>query len=165
MSIEEAQIVAIDAVPFYADAGIEATINGIVAGAFSLSGPDFLTAVNGAISLPDVNGDLLLQIISDLKAIGKFTGFQVFETALPDPVERPEAPAGFASDGSFFSTPTSGTYKVRVWKNGGFVYESAPVDLSVNRSLNNSGFAQGDVMQVALVAGGVVGWWGRGTIA
>lgn len=164
MSVSEAQIVSIDAVPFYVDAGIEAVINSIVAGSFSISGPDFLDAINQAIVLPDLSGDLLLQIISDIKAIGGFGGFEVFQTELPSAVSRPEAPGGISSDGSFFSTPTAGIYAVRVYKNGAFVYQSEPVDLAINRSLNNTGFSPGDVIQVALVTGGVVGWWGRETI-
>jgi hypothetical protein len=165
MSIETAQITAIDSVPFYVDAGIEATINGIVATEFSIGGPALLAEINSAIALPDLSGDLLLQIIADLKAIGKFTGFTVFQTEMPSAVERPVAPGGIAADGSFFSTPTTGMYAVRVYKNGGFVYQSAPKDLSVDRSLINTGFLSGDVMQIALVTGGVVGWWGRITIA
>lgn len=168
MSIEEAQIVSLDAVPFYVDAGISTVINSIVAGAYSISGNDFLEEVNTILTqnqLPEINGDLLLQIISDRKALGEFTGFVIFQTEIPPAVDRPVAPGGIAADGSFFSTPTSGIYRVRVYKNGALVYESEPVDLSVNRSLNNTGFVQGDVMQVALVSGGVVGWWGRVTIS
>lgn len=151
-------------IPRYQDAGVAAVIESLSEQGGTLA--EFLTAFNEAISLPDLNEDMFLRLYSDLKFKGELPNTLVTgEVTIPEPVERPEAPGGIASDGSFFSTPTSGTYKVRVWKNGAFVYESAPVDLSANRSLNNSGFAPGDVMQVALVSGSVVGWWGRVTIS
>jgi hypothetical protein len=147
-------------VPRYQDAGVATVIESLSEQGGTLS--EFLEAFNGAISLPALNEDMFLRLYSDLKARGVLPNTLITgDVLIPDPVERPEAPGGIASDGSFFSTPTSGTYRVRVYKNGGFVYESEPVDLSVNRSLNNAGFQSGDVMQVALVSGGVVGWWGR----
>lgn len=154
----------INTVPRYQDAGVAAVIESLSEQGGTLA--EFLTAFNAAISLPALNEDMFLRLYSDLKFKGDLPNTLITgEVIIPDPIERPVAPGGLASDGSFFSTPTSGTYKVRVWKNGTFVYESAPVDLSANRSLNNSGFQAGDVMQVALVAGGVVGWWGRVTIS
>ena len=166
MTLNNAQIVAIDSVPFYVDAGIEAAINSIVSGKFSLSGEAFLTAVNAALdpALPGLGEDLLLQIIVDLKAKGEFTNFQVFGTEMPYAAQRPEAPGGIAADGSFFSTPTTGVYNIRVYKNGALAWTATGRDISIDRSLNNSGFVAGDVMQVALETGGVVGWWGRVTI-
>lgn len=164
--LENAQVVVVDSVPFYADAGIETVINSIVSGRFSLTGEEFLTAVNDAIdpTLPNIGGDLLLRIIADLKFIGKFTNFQIFGVEMPPAAQRTEAPGGIATDGSFFSTPTSGVYNIRVYRNGGLIWVAQDRDIAVDRSLNNSGFVPGDVMQVALEINGVVGWWSRTTI-
>lgn len=160
------QIVVIDSVPFYVDAGIEAVVNSITAGQFSISGTEFLAMVNAALdpALPKIEENLLLQVIADLKAKGKFSNFQVFGIEVPPAAQRPEAPGGIAADGSFFSTPVTGIYNIRVYRNGALVWVATGRDIAVDRSLDNSGFVSSDIMQAALETGGVVGWWGRVTI-
>lgn len=164
MVSENAILINKDLVPQYEDAGIAATINAVAAQ--YKRGQDILTAINDAISLPDLTWETFLRIFTDLKAAGFLNdGVVLLGETLPDPIERPARVGGISADGSFFSTPTSGTYNIRVFKNGAFVYQATGVDIAVNRSLNNTGFIAGDVMQVGLELGGVVGWWGRVTIA
>lgn len=160
---ENAILIDKDLVPRYESAGIATTINSIAAG--YRRGQTILDDLNAAIA-PDLTWEAFLRIFSDLAAAGFLNaGVLLLGETLPEPIERPERVGGIATNGTFFSTPTSGTYRVRVYRNGGFVYESEEVDLSVNRGLNAAGFGQGDVMQVALVGGGVVGWWGNVTIS
>lgn len=153
----------LNTIPRYEDAGAASVIELLSEQGGTLE--EFLVVFNAAISLPALNEDMFLRLYSDLKFKGELPNTLITgDVTIPLPVERTEAPAGFASDGSFFSTPDNGVYVIRVYKNGGFLYQTAPQDLAVNRSLDNSGFLPGDVMQVSLVANGVYGWWGRVTI-
>lgn len=79
------------------------------------------------------------------------------------PTIRYDAPAGLGTDGVgiWFSTPNIGIEIVRWYVNGTQKVER-PQDLATNRSatLAELDASPSDNIQVCIVAGGVVGWWG-----
>ena len=87
---------------------------------------------------------------------------------LPQPTARYDAPGELGADGNgvWFGTPATGIEWVR-WYVNGQLRAREQRDLSVDRSmaLSTIGAVSGDVVQIAIEAGGVVGWWARISVA
>lgn len=95
-------------------------------------------------------------------------GLTVTGGSLPGAIERPDAPTGIGAgvESVWFTTPDTGTEIVRWYVNGALVLRREH-DLATDRSatLAELGMPQaGDVVQIAIEANGVVGWWGRITL-
>lgn len=160
-------VVANDYVPRYRDGGYTALIESI---APQMLGVDaFLAALNAAGALPDVNWNMFVQYASDCKAIGELPSVEVSGQTLPVAILRDDAPAGIGQDaaGIWFSTPASGTRWMRWYVNGALKVRRQ-VDLASNRSATKAELecVADDVVQLCIESvTGVVGWWGRITVA
>jgi len=160
-----------DLIPRCADAGYAALIDSLAG--LNLTESAFLSQLNQQGSGPTIVWSMFLQMLSDLQNEG-FCEAVVVQSEpaveLPDPIVRTVAPGGIGYDGAsiWFSTPDTGTYYVRWYKNGELVAR-VEQDLSSNRSiLRGSGDGQmdveaGDVVQICLENQGDIyfGWWGR----
>lgn len=111
-----------------------------------------------------VNIEMLAQYLADRYLAGEMIGVIITGGPEATGTERYDAPTGIGQDenGIWFSTPDTGTEYVRWYVNGQRKIERQQ-DLASNRSatLAELGAGSGDVVQVCVVAGGVVGWWGR----
>lgn len=145
------------------DAGLDAVI-------LSLVNPrivdvDLAEQVSLAIS-ETLSAEMLNLYIADRWAAGALTQIE-HVGPMPGGIIRYSAPTDVATDGTavWFAAPTAGTELVRWYVNTALKVARLQ-DLSVNRSASVAelGAAPGDVVQVAIEAGGVVGWWGRVTI-
>lgn len=155
----------IDLIPRAADAGLDNVID-------SLSNetlddmPTFVARMNSQITPLRLTIKPLLQYVADRQHVGKLLGVG-YDGELPTPIERPAAPTGLGTDGNgvWFSTPDIGTAMMR-WYVNGAIRIRREHDLATNRSatVGELGAQAGDVVQVCVEAGGVVGWWARITI-
>ena len=125
--------------------------------------PGFVTRLNGQIRPLYITQNALLQYLADRHHVGALLDV-AFDGELPTPIERAAAPAGLGTDGNgvWFSTPSTGPATLR-WYVNGAIRLRREQDLATNRSVTLAELdAQpGDVVQVCVEAGGVVGWWAR----
>ncbi len=149
--------------PRLEDAGLDAVI-------LSLVNPKILSeALATAVSLAigeDVSPNAIDLYIADRWEAGELS--QVEHVGqMPGGTARYARPTGIGTDGTavWFGTPASGIEIVRWYVNGALVIRRQH-DLSTNRSASAAelGAVPGNVVQIAIEAGGVVGWWGRITI-
>lgn len=155
-----------DWIPLYVDAGAAALIRSLARQ--GLAADEFMAAFNAASALPGISWAQFKQLYADLRLAGELLDVQVDcagdPDGLPPAVQRYAAPTGLgaAEWGVWFSTPDTGTEIVRWYLNGVLVLRREQ-DLTANRSATIAELrAQaGDVVQVCIEAGGVVGWWGR----
>lgn len=155
----------LDLIPRAADAGLDAVIRSLSYETIE-DMPEFLTRMNSQIAPLRVTLAPLLQYLADRQAVGELLDVG-YDAALPVAIARYAAPTGLgaAEWGVWFSTPDVGTEIVRWYLNGAIVLRRAQ-DLTTNRSatIAELGALPGDVVQVCIEAGGVVGWWGRLTV-
>lgn len=161
------RIVSIDWVSRCEDANYDALIESLAPQ--GLDGPSFVYELNLAGSQPPFNEAMLVEYISDRQGAGALNSVEVQDFgALPAPTSRYAAPTGLGEDGSgvWFSTPDSGIEWVRWYVNGALAARESR-DLSSNRSqtLAAIGAVSGDVVQICIESGGVIGWWERIEIA
>ena len=156
----------LDLIPRAADAGLDLVIRSLSYETIK-DMPAFITQMNSQITPLRVTLAPLLQYLADRQDSGELLDIACDET-LPAPIERYVAPSGLgtAEWGVWFSTPDAGIEIVRWYVNGAIVLRREQ-DLTTNRSatIAELGAQPGDVVQVCIEAGGVVGWWGRLTIA
>ena len=154
-----------DLIPRAADAGVDAIIRSLSFETIE-DMPEFLTRLNSQMTPLRITLGPLYQYLADRQAVGELLDVGC-DAALPGAIARYAAPTGLgtAEWGVWFSTPDTGTEIVRWYKNGGLVLRRSQ-DLTTNRSamLLELGAQAGDVVQVCIEAGGVVGWWGRITV-
>ena len=153
-----------DFVPRYEDAGYTAVIT--EAARQLLQDDALLSEVNKG-SLPDINETAFLTLYADLKRAGKLDAVQMFGGVQLPGTERYAAPTGLEADadGVWFTTPDKGVEIVRWYVNGELRAEETH-NLVNNRymALSQIDAGNNDVVQVCIVAGGVVGWWARITV-
>jgi hypothetical protein len=124
--------------------------------------PEFLARMNSQITPLRLTEGPLLQYIADRQHVGALLDV-AYDGELPPPIERAAAPSGLGTDGAavWFSTPEMTPETVARWYVNG-----APVARKTGQYANSAtwaelGAAAGDVVQVCLEVGGVVGWWAR----
>lgn len=159
----EMRITTTDWLGRYADAGYDALISGLAVQ--GLEGTAFLVELNLVGSQPAMNEKMLVEYVRNRQATGALIEVVIQEMGvLPEAVARPAAPTGLgaAAWGVWFSTPDTGVATVRWYVNGALKLRREH-DLAANRSatLAELGAQAGDVVQVCVEAGGVVGWWAR----
>lgn len=151
-----------DLIPRAADAGLDAVIRSLSYETIE-DMPEFLARMNSQITPLRVTLGPLYQYLADRQAVGELLDVGC-DAVLPDAIARYAAPTGLgaAEWGVWFSTPATGIEIVRWYVNGALVLRRSH-DLASNRSatLAELGAQVGDVVQVCVEAGGVVGWWGR----
>jgi hypothetical protein len=152
----------LDLIPRAADAGLDTVVRSLSYETIE-DMPEFLAQMNSQITPLRVTYGPLLQYLADRQAVGELLDVGCDE-ALPEPITRPDAPTGLgaAEWGVWFSAPDSGTSIVRWYVNGALKLRREH-DLATNRSvtMEELGAQAGDVVQIAIEAGGVVGWWAR----
>lgn len=150
-----------DIVPRLIDMGIEPVLRSL--SYRNLHQDEFMAQIGGLIPAANIPWDIVLQVISDMHAIGSLIDVQT-DATLPAPIGRPEAPTGFGqnANGIWFSTPVQGSARLRWYRNGEIKLVEDRADLSVDRSISKSalGVYPGDTVQLAVESYGVVGWWG-----
>jgi len=151
-----------DLIPRAADAGVGAVIRSLSYETIE-DMPEFLARMNSQITPLRMTLAPLLQFLADMHAEGNLQDV-AYDGDLPDAIARPGAPAGIGADagGVWFGTPDTGTAFVRWYVNGALAAREER-DLSANRymALADIGATAGDVVQIAIENGGVIGWWGR----
>jgi hypothetical protein len=151
-----------DLIPRAADAGLDAVIRSLSYETIE-DMPSFLARMNSQITPLRLTQGPVEQYLADRHAVGALLDV-AYDSELPLPVERAAAPSGLgaAEWGVWFSTPDTGTEIVRWYMNGALVLRREQ-ELSTNRSVTLAELdsTAGDVVQVCIEAGGVVGWWGR----
>lgn len=152
----------VDLIPRAADAGVDAVIRSLSYETIE-DMPEFLTRLNSQVAPLRLTLGPLYQYLSDRQAGGTLLDVGCDE-ALPTAIARYAAPTGLgaAEWGVWFSTPDTGMEIVRWYLNGALVLRREQ-DLASNRSatLAELGAQAGDVVQVCIEAGGVVGWLAR----
>ena len=152
----------LDLTPRAADAGVDAVIRSLSYETIE-DMPEFLARLNSQITPLRITLGPLYQYLADRQAVGALLDVGC-DAVLPEAIARYAAPEGLgaAEWGVWFSTPDSGTEIVRWYLNGALVLRREQ-ELSSNRSatIAELGAHAGDVVQVCVEAGGVVGWWGR----
>lgn len=142
------------------DAGLDTVILSLVNP--KITSQALATAVSLAIG-EDISADAVDLYIADRWEAGKLSQIE-HVGQMPGGVERYDAPTGMGTDGTtiWFGPPMSGIEVVRWYVNSALKI-SRVQDLSSNRSASVAeiGAISGDVVQVAIESGGVVGWWGR----
>lgn len=157
-----------DFIPYLADAGLDATIRSLLGRQTDLQ---VLTAnINQQISEGlrlALSSDEVLTYIGERQQVGVFTDIKPDSGNFPAASTRPEAPTGLGQNEAaiWFSAPASDTRVIRWYVNGTLMIEKS-TDCAADRSMLKSvlGCKIGDVVQLAEVSGGVVGWWVRITI-
>lgn len=157
------RIVSTDWIPRCADAGYDAIIESLAPQ--GLDGEAFVAALNQAGSQPDFNTAMVITYISDRQVANALQSVEVADFGeLPPYTLRYGAPGGLGTDGSgvWFGQPATGAEWVR-WYVNGQLRAREQRDLAADRYmlLATIGAVAGDVVQIAIEAGGVVGWWAR----
>lgn len=153
-----------DWIPRFEDGGFDSLIASLAP--MGYSDDLLLRKLNEANGVSFCSGEMLSQYLADRHLAGALTSIQLVDISWPTPSgqSRYFAPAGIGSDsaGVWFTTPNTGAGIVRWHVNGAQKIERAQ-DLTTNRSatLAELGAVGAAVVQVCIVAGGVVGWWGR----
>lgn len=154
-------LVKSDLSPWLADQGLDATISSLLARQTDVQTLAMQCSSETGLM---ITVDILLQYIADRQTAGVFLDISAKDGSLPAGHVRPDAPTGIGQMATtiWFSTPASGELTVRWMRNGTVVLERVQ-DVSENRSATKEelGCAPGDVVQVCIVSGGNVGWWGR----
>lgn len=143
------------------DAGLDAVIESLVNPRISLA--DLTTAIN-AVTEWTLTEDIVTQYIAQRWEAGALLTITHRGGGMAGGEVRPAAPTGLglAEWGVWFGAPDAGTKTVRWYVNGALAIRRSH-DLTANRSatLTELGAQAGDIVQVCIEAGGVVGWWGR----
>jgi hypothetical protein len=96
------------------------------------------------------------QVIADLASVGELEGIDTID--LPNPINRPPKPAGIGCNANVWVSPMEGSYTLRFYVNG--THKLTMNDYYIT-STESIGAVSGDIVQVAQVVDGVVGWWTR----
>lgn len=158
------KIINLDWVPRYVNSGAVTIINDLSFDNLEIS--EFVKKFNNRIdeSLPSLDQNMLLQLVSDLKSNGltPLIGLDDGQLGISD--IRDAAPTGFGNDGTgvWFSEPSSGTKTTAIYVNGIFKLSQVK-DLSSDRGFNLSaiGAIPGDKVQICFITNDVVGFWGE----
>jgi hypothetical protein len=143
-----------DIIPMLRDDGIANTIAPYIANNASEEFLSELIQMEHSVILLHAQ---IRQIIADLAGVGALPGIDCID--LPNPIERPTAPTGIGcSGGNIWVTPPGETYFLRLYVNG--EYKLTLTDYYIT-DLVSIGAVAGDVIQVAQVVDGIVGWWAR----
>lgn len=157
-----ATLVSDDWIPRFEDGGFDDLVRSVAP--YGYSGNVLLTELNENNHLAYCGWEMLTQYLADRHLAGELTGIHVMDGPEAVGTDRYRAPSGIGTDGNgvWFSDPDTGTEILRWYVNGEKKVEREQ-DLATNRSatLAELEAASGDVVQVCVVAGGVVGWWGR----
>lgn len=152
----------LDLIPRAADAGVDDVVRSLSYETID-DVPEFLTRLNSQITPLRITHEPLLQYVADRQGTGALLDIGCDE-ALPAAISRYTAPTGLGADSSgvWFGTPDTGTEWVRWYVNGAPAAREQR-DLASNRymALETIGAVPGDVVQICIEAGGVVGWWAR----
>lgn len=155
----------IDLLARAADAGLDAVITSLSYRTIK-DMPTLLAQMNSQLTPLCVTHGPLLQYLADRHHVGALLDV-AYDGELPPPIDRPAAPSGLGTDGSgvWFSTPDIGQATLR-WYVNGAIRLRREQELPANRSatLAELDAQSGDVVQVCVEAGGVVGWWARVTV-
>ena len=165
MSYENAVLTSEDWVPRFEDAGFDDLVKSVAPNSYK--GNVLLTELNESNGLSYCTWEMLAKYLADRQEAGALLGIAIMDGPDAIPETRYDAPAGIGADSVsvWFSTPDTGTEYVR-WYVNGELKISRQQDLASNRSatLAELGAEAGDVIQVCIEAGGVVGWWARITV-
>jgi hypothetical protein len=143
-----------DIIPMLRDDGIAATLAPWIAGNASEEFVSELIQMKHSVILLHAQ---IRQVIADLAGVGALEGIDVID--LPNSIDRPAAPTGIGcAGGNVWVTPPGTNYVLRFYVNG--VHKSTLTDYYIT-DLASIGAVVGDVIQVAEVIAGVVGWWAR----
>jgi hypothetical protein len=157
-------IVRNDLSAYLQDRGLDATIKSLIG--MKISVQELTLQINTATGM-SLDADSVLHYIADRQAAGALLEFSADGGSLPEPIARYAAPTGIgqSADGLWFSTPNTGTHTIR-WYTNGVIKVERSQDCASNRSASKAelGAMAGDVVQVAIIDGGVCGWWGRITV-
>ena len=155
----------LDLIPRAADVGVDAVIRSLSYETLE-DMPEFLARLNSQIAPLRLTLGPLYQYLADRQAVGALLDVGC-DDMLPAAIARYAATTGLGADanGVWFSTPDTGTEIVRWYVNGALALRREQ-DLTTNRSATMAelGAQTGDVVQVCIEAGGVVGWWARVTV-
>ena len=82
---------------------------------------------------------------------------------MPAATSRPAAPTGLGSDGNavWYSAPAPEAETIARWYVNGALAARKTGQYANSATLAELGAQAGDVVQVCIEAGGIVGWWGR----
>ena len=162
MDYENTTLVSSDWIPRFQSGDFDTLIESLAP--MGYSGSELLTKLNEANYISYCGIQMLAQYLADRQMAGALTGISLQDGPDVTGTERYVAPTGIGNSesGVWFTTPNTSTEYVRWYVNGELKIERQQ-DLSSNRSatLSELGASIGDVVQVCIVAGGVVGWWGR----
>lgn len=152
----------------YQDAGYDALIMSITARYPKIDLSNLTFLINDSGTLPDVDSNLVMQMISDYRT-NSFIRDVLVDGNLPAAgTIRIGNPGGVDQDAStiWFTTPNTGTYDIHWFVNGTLTEVVKDADVSTDRSIAKStlSVSAGDVVQVSLAQGGISGWWARITV-
>jgi hypothetical protein len=143
-----------DIIPMLADSGIAATLAPWIRKNASEEYMRELVQIEHGIILKHAQ---LSQLISDLNLTGALDGCDLDN--MPTPITRPAKPSGIGcGSGNVWVTPPGEVYTLRFYVNG---VQKATLENYYITDLAGLNAAPGDIVQVAQVVGGIVGWWTR----
>lgn len=158
MDYPNASLIRNDWIPRQEDMGLDLYITSIA--------PQALVGRELELALQEssLSIEMLAQYLADRHTAGELLDIELVDGPVVTGTDRYRAPSGIGTDGNgvWFSDPVAGTEVVRWYVNGELKLERQQ-DLATNRSATVAEMeaVSGDVVQVCIVSGGVVGWWGR----